>query len=56
MRRTTCQLETIAGALVVSNAFSEERERERERQELLYSTGTQEIIVFVLVTLALVVG
>ena len=32
MRRTACQLETIAGELVVSNAFSEERERERERQ------------------------
>ena len=54
MRRTACQLETTAGELVVSNAFS--GERERDRQELLYSTGTQEIIVFVLATLALVVG
>ena len=32
MRRTACQLETIAGELVVSNAFSEGRERERERE------------------------
>ena len=32
MRRTACQLETTAGELVVSNAFSEGRERERERE------------------------
>ena len=32
MRRTACQLETTAGELVVSNAFSGERERERKRQ------------------------
>ena len=43
MRRTACQLETIAGELVVSNAFSEERERERERQELLYSKGHKKL-------------